>query len=144
MLIPDVNVLIYAFREDSERHQEYREWFEAKLTGYELVGLSELVLSGFLRIVTNHRAFKEPSRPAKALEFCQAALSAPTAAPVRPGSRNWAVFSELYGKVQAKGNVVADLYHAALAIEHDATWVTTDRGFARFPDLRWELPLEAP
>jgi predicted nucleic acid-binding protein len=64
-------------------------------------------------------------------------LAGPGAVRVRPGSRHWGIFSRLCREVGARGNVVPDAFHAALAIEHGATWVTTDRGFARFPGLRW-------
>lgn len=142
MLIADVNILVYAFRQDSPRHARYKAWLQEKLAGPEPVGLSELVLSGFIRVVTNHRVFVEPTAPEVAFRFCEAALAAPSAIPVRPGVKHWSVFARLCQTVRARGNVVPDAYHAALAIDHDATWVTTDRGFARFPGLRWALPLE--
>ncbi|MBO0839737.1 MAG: type II toxin-antitoxin system VapC family toxin [Sciscionella sp.] len=142
MLVPDVNVLLYAFRMDSERHEEYRDWLAAKLTGAEPFGLSELVLSGVVRIATNPRAFPRPSKPEVAMRFCEDILRARAVIPLRPGARHWAIFAELCKTVGAKGNLIPDAYHAALAIENGATWVTTDRGFARFPNLRWQLPLE--
>lgn len=142
MLIADVNVLVYSFRRESPRHAEHRAWLEEKLAGTEALGVSELALSGFLRVVTNHRVYNEPTTTEKALAFCDAVLAAPAALPVRPSAGHWAIFSSLCRTVGATGNLVPDAYHAALAIDHDATWVTTDRGFARFPGLRWALPLE--
>jgi len=141
VLIADVNIYVYAFRRESPRHEEYREWLAEALAGAELIGISELVLSGFLRIVTNHRIFVEPSTPEAALNFCDAVLQAPSATRVRPSERHWTVFTDLCRTVRARANVIPDAYHAALAIEHGATWVTTDRGFARFPGLRWTEPL---
>ncbi|PRX49264.1 hypothetical protein B0I33_103298 [Prauserella shujinwangii] len=140
MRIFDVNVFVYAFREDLPRHGEYRPWVESRLAGAEPVGVSEFVLSGFLRVVTNHRVFREPTTPEDALAFCAAVRHAPAAVPVRAGDRHWMVFEELCRTVAAKGNTVADVYHAALAIEHGATWVSADRDFAKFPGLSWELP----
>ena len=103
--------------------------------------MSELVLSAVIRIVTNHRVFREPTSPSDAVAFCQAVRAAPSATPLRPGARHWDIFSRLCTDVGARGDLVPDAYHAALAIEHGATLVTTDRGFARFPGLRWRLPL---
>ncbi len=143
MLQVDVNVLIYAHRPESARHSETRDWLAGVLAGDEPVGVSELVLSGFLRIVTNHRVYLEPTPPAAALEFCDAVLAAPAAVAVRPGARHWSIFAGLCRAVGARGNVVSDAFHAALAIENGATWVTTDRGFARFPGLRWQSLLAA-
>ncbi len=144
MLIPDVNVLVYAFRRESPRHKEYKAWLEHKLVGIEPVGLSELALSGFVRIVTNHRIFTEPETPETALEFCEAVRQGPAAIPVRAGEQHWPIFVDLCRTSQARANLVPDAYHAALAIEHAATWMTTDRGFARFPGLAWSAPLEEP
>ncbi len=142
MLLADVNPLIYAHRPESPRAGEHRDWLEGALSGPEPFGVSELVCSAFLRIVTNHRVFTDPTPPDVALQFCAAVMDAPAAVAVRPGPRHWGLFTGLCAQVQARGNVVPDAYLAALAIEHGATWVTTDRGFARFPGLRWRVPLE--
>lgn len=142
MLLVDVNVLIYAIREDSVDHERYRNWTTDALTGDEPVGISELVLSGVIRLLTNHRVYREPSSTAQALQACRAIRSSPAAVPLRPGPRHWAIFDSLCTDVGAKANNVPDAYHAALAIENGATWITTDRSFARFPGLRWRLPFE--
>jgi hypothetical protein len=103
------------------------------LDGDEPVGMSELVLSGFERIVTNHRVYREPPPPALALEFCDEVLATPAAIP----SAASAIFSALCGRVGARGNVVPDAFHAALlAIENGVSWITTAGGCARFPGLR--------
>jgi toxin-antitoxin system PIN domain toxin len=142
MLVVDVNVWIYAIRSDSVQHEPYREWLEEVLTGSEPVGVSELVLSGVVRLLTNHRVFPQPSSTAEALETCRAIRSAPSAISLRPGPRHWSIFEGLCAAVGAKANIVPDAYHAALAIEHSATWITTDRAFARFPGLKWRLPFD--
>lgn len=142
MLLADVNVFLYARRKESPRHNEHRDWLETTLAGSEPFGVSEQVLSSFLRIVTNHRVYREPTPPGDALRFCEVVLDAPAAVAVRPGPRHWGIFTELCRLTDARANVVPDGYLAALAIEHGATWVTTDAGFARFPGLRWRRPLD--
>jgi toxin-antitoxin system PIN domain toxin len=142
MLVADVNLFIYAHRPESPLADDHLGWLQSALTAPEPFGVSELVLSAFLRIVTNHRVYREPTPPDVALAFCAAVLDAPAAVPIRPGPRHWSIFIELCGRVGARANVVPDAYLAALAIEHGATWVTTDRGFGRFPGLRWRTPLE--
>lgn len=142
MLLLDVNVCVYAIREDScTDHDAYRIWLTGLLTGDEPVGISELVLSGVIRLLTNHRVFRQPSTTLQALDSCRSLRSAPAAVPLRPGQRHWGIFDSLCAEVGAKGNTVPDAYHAALAIENGATWITTDRAFARFPGLRWCAPL---
>lgn len=141
MLLADVNVFVYAHRPESPRAEEHSEWLQRALVGEEPFGVSETVLASFLRIVTHHRVYREPTPPDVALSFCQAVLDAPAAVAVRPGARHWSVFRHLCAEVGARGNVVPDAFLAALAIEHGATWVTHDRGFGRFPGLRWTTPL---
>lgn len=142
MLLLDVNICVYALHEGSANHKAYRMWVSDILTGDEPVGISELVLSGVIRLVTNHRVFRQPSSIVEALDACRALRSAPAAIPLRPGPRHWGIFDSLCTEVGAKGNTVPDAYHAALAIENGATWITTDRGFARFPGLRWRGPFD--
>lgn len=137
MLCPDVNVLLYAFRRDSTDHTGYARWLQTVMTGPEPVGVSELVLSGVVRLATHHRVFTQPSTTAEVMDFCSAIRSAPAAVALRPGRKHWQIFSGLCLATGATANDVPDAYHAALAIENGATWITADRGFARFPDLQW-------
>ena len=142
MLCPDVNVLLYAFRRDSADHPRYAQWLQNAMTGQEPVGVSELVLSAAMRRATNHRVYRQPSSTVEVLDFCQAMRSAPAAVPLRPGAKHWEIFSSLCRAVAATANDVPDAYHAALAVENGATWITNDRGFARFPNLRWRSPFD--
>jgi uncharacterized protein len=141
VLIPDVNVLVYAFRADSPDHARYREWLEDRLASREAFGLSELVLSGVLRVATHAKIFSPPTPTARALEFVDALRAQTNAVILAPGPRHWKIFTDLCRSAAARGNLVPDAYHAALAIEHGAEWVTTDRDYARFADLRWSHPL---
>ena len=142
MRLIDVNVLVYAFREDAPDHKAFADWLNAVINGREAFGLSDLVLSGFLRIVTHPRVFSPPTPLAPALAFAQAIRSAPQAIALVPGPRHWEVFTEVCRESRAKGNLVPDAWLAALAIESGSELVTTDRDFARFPGLRWSHPLE--
>jgi len=141
VLLADVNVYLYAHRPESQRHDEYRAWLTQALAGREPFGVSESVLASFVRIATHHRVYREPTPLDVALEFCDAVVNAPAAVRVRPGPDHWSLFTSLVRDAGARGNLVPDAYLAALAIEHGATWVTTDRGFGRFPLLRWTSPL---
>lgn len=143
MLCPDVNVLLYAFRRDSVDHTRYAHWLQHAMTGQQPVGVSELVLSGVVRLATNHRVYREPSTTTEVLDFCRAVRCAPAAVPLRPGPRHWEIFAELCRAVTATANDVPDAYHAALAVENGATWITNDRGSARFPHLHWRMPFDS-
>ena len=142
MELPDVNVLIYAHRAESVDHERYRVWLETLSNGDAAFGLSDIVLSGFLRIVTHPTIFRPPTPLEGALAFVEMLTSRPNCVRIAPGARHWELFMSLCRRVGAKGNVVPDAYLAALALESGSTWVTTDRGFGRFPGLRWRHPLD--
>jgi len=142
MKLVDVNVLVYAHREDADRHAEYRSWLETALDGLEGCAVSELVLSGCLRILTHPRVFNPPSPLPEAMAYIGQLHDHPNMTIVSPGDRHWAIFRDLCERASARGNLVSDAYYAALAMEMGCEWVTTDRDYARFPGLRWRHPLD--
>jgi toxin-antitoxin system PIN domain toxin len=103
--------------------------------------MSDLILSGFLQIVTNPKVFKQPTPMDTGLAFTQLLRTQPNCVPVEPGHRHWEIFTGLCRTAGVKGNLVPDAYLAALAIESGSEWITTDRDFSRFPGLRWRHPL---
>ena len=141
MRLPDVNVLIYSHREDAPEHVRYAQWLKGLVAGPEPFAVSELVLSSFLRLVTNRRIFQPATPMDVALEFCQRLIRRPTSVIVRPNSGHWPIFVGLIKASGVQGALVADAYLAALAIEHGCEFVTTDSDFARFEGLRWSHPL---
>jgi toxin-antitoxin system PIN domain toxin len=141
MILVDVNVLVYALREDAPRHIEYRRWLQETVNGDAPFALSDVVLSGVLRIATHPQIFDPPTSPDEALDFIETLRSCSNCVFVTPGPRHWAIFSSLCRATGARGNLVPDAFLAALAIESESEWVTTDRHFRRFPGLRWRHPL---
>lgn len=141
MILIDVNVLVYAHRADAPNHAAFRSWLAAVVAGDEAFGMSDLVLSGFVRIVTHPRIFDPPSELSDALAFCRDLRRQPNCVRVEPGPRHWEIFVRLCREHGAKGNLVADAYLAALALESGSEWITTDRDYARFAPLRWRHPL---
>ena len=140
MILPDVNILIYAFRTDLDRHRDYKEWLETSINGPAAFGVSPQVLASFLRICTHPRIFVRPSVPASAFCFCRALLEHPNATVLAPGERHWELFEALCQRSKAVGNLLQDAWFAALAIEAGCEWITTDRAYARFDGLRWRPP----
>ncbi|MDO8672057.1 MAG: type II toxin-antitoxin system VapC family toxin [Dehalococcoidia bacterium] len=141
MILTDVNVLVYAHRSDAPEHLAYQEWLEELINGDQAYGFSELVLSGFLRVVTHPRILIPPSDLASGIAFVQMIRSQPNAVHIAPGQRHWDIFKRLCEATGAKGNQMPDAYLAALAIESGSEWVTTDRDYSRFPGLKWRHPL---
>jgi hypothetical protein len=142
MRLPDVNVLIYAFRDAAPRHDRYRAWLQAALDAEEPLGVADSVLSSFIRVATHPRIFEPPASLEQALAFADAVRSAPSGVPVGPGPRHWGLFERMCREGSARGNLVSDAYLAALVIESGCELVTADRDFARFPGLRWSHPLQ--
>ena len=141
MILPDVNVLLYAHREESPSHVEYRRWLEGAIGGDQAYAMSELVLSAFVRIATHPRIFDPPSSLEDALAFAHDVLDRINCVVVTPGRRHFAIFERLCREVGARGNLIPDAYLAALAIENGCEWISTDRDFSRFDGLRWAHPL---
>ncbi|MDE0699172.1 MAG: type II toxin-antitoxin system VapC family toxin [Acidimicrobiaceae bacterium] len=142
MLLPDVNVLIYAHVEDSiPEHAEYADWVTRLATGPEPFALSVLVLSGFVRVATNPRVFEPPSTLDQSFDFISALAERLNARIVGPGPDHLDIFETMCRQSGAAGKLAADAQHAAVAVEHGCTFVTTDSDFSRFPGLRWQHPL---
>jgi uncharacterized protein len=142
MILPDVNVLVYAHREDAIDHARYRKWLEDTINSRRSYGMSDLVLSGFVRIVTHPRIFRDPSSLDQALMFVGQVREQPNCVTVTAGERHWMIFRDLLQTSRARGNHVPDAYLAAIAIESGCEWITTDRDYARFPDLQWSHPFD--
>jgi len=142
MYLIDVNVLVYAHKTGSERHDDYRSWLIQLANDPAPFGLSEVALSGFVRVVTHPRIFDKPSSLDEAFGFVNGLRNRPNAVSIRGGDRLWELFERCCRVGRVKGSPVSDAFHAALAIESGSTWITTDTDFARFPGLDWRHPLD--
>lgn len=111
------------------------------VNGEAAYGLSEIVLSSFIRILTNPKAFNVPTLLDEAIAAAERLRERPNCVLVSPGPMHWEIFVRLCRETGAKGNLITDAYLAALAIESGAEWITTDRDFSRFAGLRWRHPL---
>ena len=140
MILPDVNVLIDAFRKDAPQHALCNPWLTAVVASDARFGLSPLALGALVRITTNPCAYCEPSTSAEAFTFCDYLLDQPNCPVLEPGERHWAIFRRLCLDTGTSGPRVTDAWFAALAIEWGCEWATMDRDYARFPGLRWETP----
>ena len=138
--MPDGNGLVYGHREGLHQDAEAAAWLTDLATSPRAFAMSELVIAGFVRVVTNPRVFSSPSTIDEALAFIDELTARPTCRLVRPGPRHLAIFTGLCREHRVTGALVADAHHAALAIEHGCTWITYDTDFARFTALDWRTP----
>jgi uncharacterized protein len=143
MILPDVNVLVYAFRQDVPQHSVCRAWLHDVMTGEARFGVSKLALAGFLRVTTNSRIYGAPTSVMDAFAFCESLLHQPHCQVVEPGERHWDIFQRLCVETGTKGPGVTDAWYAALAIEWGCEWSTCDRDFLKFPGLNCRI-LVAP
>lgn len=141
MLLPDVNVVLAAFRADHDHHRLARDFVEQARSGSVALGLSDVVLASTLRLATNARVFVRPDTIDAVIEYLDVLLE-PPAQLVRAGQTHWPRFTDLCRHLQLRGNLVPDAYLAALALEQGAELVSFDRGFGRYPGLRWRCLLD--
>jgi len=139
MVLPDVNVLICAFRRDVPQHAVCRVWLAAAVSSDARFGLSPMVLSAVIRITTNPRAFRRPNAIEEAFGSCQDLLGQPHCQAVEPGERHWDIFRRLCTHTDTRGSRVTDVWFAALAIKWGCEWITLNRDYARFPGLKWQV-----
>ena len=142
MKCADVNLLIAAAVDGHPHHETAVSYVRRALSSPEPLGIPSVVISGFVRICTDRRVLIRPMSPTQAVDFVDVILSTPGSTVLQPQARHWEVFSDLVRVHQPRSADVTDVYLAALAIEQNATLVSFDRGFARFPELRWELPTD--
>jgi toxin-antitoxin system PIN domain toxin len=142
MISVDVNVLVYGFDRSSAQHASALDVLESHRASPELMVLFPSVIAGFLRVMTDRRIFAQPIEPGVAVAFVDALLDGPSVRIAQPGPRHWELVRELMGTYAPRGPDVPDVFVAAAAIEQQLTWVSFDRGFARFRDLRWVNPAD--
>jgi uncharacterized protein len=142
MIVPDVNVLVYAYRREAPDHAKYAAWLAGVLAGGDELGLVESALTGFVRIVTNPRIVADPAPTAEALRFVHALRTGSRARSLAATDSTWAQL-ESFARTdrQVRGNLVPDAWLAALARSHGGRVATPDRGFARFEGLDWFDPV---
>lgn len=140
MILPDVNVLIYAFRPEVPQHPICRQWLQSVVDGDAQFGISPLALAAVVRVTTNRRVYPNPSSFRDVFAFCDRLLHEPHCQRVEPGAQHWDIFKRLCIDADTYGPRVTDTWYAALAIEWGCEWITLDRDYARFPGLRWRLP----
>ncbi len=138
----DVNVLVNAHRPEAPDHTNVRKWLDRVRRGNDPLIMLDVVASGFLRVVTHPKIFKEPTPVDTAIEFLDVLRASPAFRRIEPGDRHWEIFTGLCTQFGAVGNAVPDLYLAAAAIEQGSTFISADRRFAGIPNLRSERPID--
>ncbi len=141
MIVPDANLLIYAYDSEAVQHRAARIWLGNVVSSTELVGLPWQTVSAFIRITTNSRLTGDRFPTNKAIGIVQQWMELKQVRLLLPGESHWSIFRRMLVEGQVRGPLTTDAELAALTIEHGGVLYTTDRDFARFPGLRWVNPL---
>ena len=141
MIIPDINLLLYACDSGSPCHLKAAAWWEECLSGTVPVGLPAVVVFGFVRIATHARVYQDPMTPAEAAKHVRSWLAQPVVQLLEPGSNHAEQVLYLLEKLGTAGNLVTDAQLAALANDNEAVLHTADADFLRFAGLKWLNPL---
>ncbi len=141
MIVPDLNLVLYATNSASPWHVEARGWWNSTLRAGTPVGLTWQVILGFVRLTTNAAVFRSPLPPTDSLAVVEAWLDNTNVTIIQPTGRHLAILRELLSAAGRGGNLVSDAHLAALAIEHGAQLHSADNDFAQFAGLDWYNPL---
>jgi toxin-antitoxin system PIN domain toxin len=141
MIVPDVNLLVHAYNQESRRHARAKAWLEELLGGDRHVGLAWAVILGFIRITTNRQILTHPLSASEACDHVRAWLAQPYVTLLHPGGRHAEILFGLLVALGTAGNLTTDAHLAALAIEHQCELQSTDSDFARFAGLNWNNPV---
>ncbi len=144
MIVPDVNLLLYATNSSMPQHTRALHWMNTLFRGDEPIGFSWFVVVGFVRIATNPRVYRAPMSVGDALAVVDGWLSQRLVSIIEPTPAHWEILSTLLRESGTAGNLTNDAHLAALCIERGATLHSADGDFTRFRGLRWENPLLAP
>lgn len=141
MIVPDVNLLVYAYNDGAPLHEAARRWWEGLVNGSERVGVPWAVSTGFVRLMTHSRVLTAPIPAADAVGLVRDWFRYAHVAPINPGADHLTHVQRGLDACGVGGDLVTDAHIAALAIEHQAEVHSNDADFARFPGLRWRNPL---
>jgi toxin-antitoxin system PIN domain toxin len=141
VIVPDLNLVVYAYNRDAPQHAVARAWWEGLLNGTVPVAIPWVVVLGFLRLMTHRSVLLHPMSPTAALAQIRAWFAQPNVEHLEPGPQHVDLLDRLLSAVGTAGNLTTDAHLAALAIEHQCELHSNDNDFARFPGLRWRNPL---
>lgn len=142
MIVPDLNLLVYAHSDGTPLHRPARRWWEDLVNGSERVGMPWLVATGFVRLLTHPSVLQHPASTDQAVGYVTRWFDSPNVVPLNPGTRHLGIFRNALAQAGVGGNLVTDAHIAALAIEHQAEVHSNDTDFTRFGGLRWRNPLD--
>jgi toxin-antitoxin system PIN domain toxin len=141
MIVPDVNLLVYAYNKCAPKHEESKLWWEALLNGNRNVAIPWVVSTGFVRIMTHTKVMSPPMTPLYAFEIIESWFLIPHVNPINPGSRHLSFLKQMLKFAGVGGNMMTDIHIASIAMEYQAELHSNDSDFSRFTGLKWINPI---
>ena len=141
MIIPDLNLLVYAHFDGTPHHKAARRWWEGLINGSERVGVPWVVATGFVRLITHPRVVANPATTTEAIDYVQEWFRFSHVTPVNPGSDHLTHLRKSLAAAGVGADLVTDAHLASIAMEYQAELHSNDADFSRFPGLRWRNPL---
>lgn len=141
MIVPDVNLLLYAYNDGVPLHDSARHWWEGVVNGTDRVGVPWVVAAGFVRLLTHRSVRERPATTLQAVDYVEEWFRFPNVTPLNPGAEHLTLFRRVLAAAGVGANLVTDAHIAALAMEYQAEVHSNDTDFGRFPGLRWRNPL---
>lgn len=141
MIVPDTNLLVYAYHKEDPSHEAARSWWEGLVNGTETVGVPWVVSTAFVRLMAHSSVLATPMSPSAALVCVKSWFQFTHIQPINPGADHLIHFQRNLDAVGGGANLVPDAHIAALAMEHQAEVHSNDSDFSRFQGLRWRNPL---
>ena len=142
MIVPDVNVLVYAHNSAAREYDAARRWWESLLNGTENIGIPWIVAAGFVRVASNPKSMAYPLAREAAADYLADWFALRHVTPLNPGTGHLRFFRQNVAVSGGSHNLVPDAHIAALAMEYDAEVHSADKDFGRFPGVRWHNPLQ--
>jgi uncharacterized protein len=143
VIVPDLNLLLYAYDSSSPHHSTASAWWEGCINGGEPIGIPHVVLFGFVRLTTSARVFVTPLSLAASIGCVREWLEHPHVIAADGGPQHVSAVLDLLRQAGGAGQLATDAQIAAVALHHRATVHTNDSDFARFPSLPTHNPLES-
>ncbi len=141
MIVPDINLLVFAYNLTRPENPAAAEWWEGLVNGTENVGIPRLVATGFVRLMSNPKVMSSPFSGSEAAELVNYWFTWSHIFPINPGDRYLIHFHALLAATGSGGDLVPDAHIAALAMEYGAEVHSADSDFGRFRGVRWHNPL---
>ena len=141
MILPDVNILLYAHNKDDQKFGEASVWLKELLSGATTACFCWETINGFIRVSTNPKAMPSPITLEEAFTIVADWMAAKNSTLLQPTDRHLEVLRKTASDAGVRGSLFSDAVLAALAIDHGATLATTDQDFSRFDGLKIINPL---